>query len=52
MAVNRPVHARNPGPSWGFRFLLICDRILPEMLFKPLRVAGTWVAMLAMPAQR
>jgi predicted LPLAT superfamily acyltransferase len=44
--------ARNPGPSWGFRFLRGCDAVLPEWLFKPLRMAGTWVALAAMPAQR
>lgn len=43
---------RNPGPSWGFRFLRIADLALPEWLFRPLRAAGTWVAVLAMPRQR
>lgn len=43
---------RNPGPSWGYRFLRCCDRILPEVIFKPLRAMGTWVAMWGMPAQR
>jgi predicted LPLAT superfamily acyltransferase len=44
--------ARNPGPSWGYRFLRLCDRLLPEVIFKPLRAIGTWVAMLGMPAER
>jgi predicted LPLAT superfamily acyltransferase len=52
MAVKPPAEPRNPGPSWGFRFLRLCDRVLPEALFRPLRSAGTWVAVLAMPLQR
>jgi len=44
--------ARNPGPSGGYRFLRLCDRALPEFIFRPLRALGTTVAMLAMPAQR
>lgn len=44
--------ARNPGPSWGYRFLCACDAILPEFLFRPARMLGTWVAMANMPAQR
>jgi predicted LPLAT superfamily acyltransferase len=43
---------RNPGPSWGYRFLRLADRALPEALFRPLRAAGTWVAVAAMPRQR
>jgi predicted LPLAT superfamily acyltransferase len=43
---------RNPGPSWGYRFLRIADRALPEGLFRPLRAAGTWAAVLVMPRQR
>ncbi len=43
---------RNPGPGWGYRFLLGCDRWLPEWLFRPLRAAGTAIACLGMPAQR
>jgi predicted LPLAT superfamily acyltransferase len=43
---------RNPGPSWGYRFLRLCDRFLPEALFLRLRSAGTWIAVLAMPSQR
>ena len=44
------VSARNPGPSWGYRFL--CARIIPEVIFKPMRMGGTWVALAGMPAQR
>lgn len=43
---------RNPGPSWGFRFIVACDRALPEFLFFPARWLGTWVAVALMPAQR
>jgi predicted LPLAT superfamily acyltransferase len=43
---------RNPGPSWGYRFLRLADRVLPEGIFLPLRAAGTWTAVLAMPRQR
>ena len=51
MAVN-VAQARNPGPSWGFRFIVACDRVLPEFLFFPARWLGTWVAVALMPAQR
>lgn len=43
---------RNPGPSWGYRFLRLCDRVLPEFIFRPLRAVGTAVALANMPAQR
>jgi len=43
---------RNPGPSWGFQAVRHCGRLLPEAVFAPLRSAGTWVAVLAMPGQR
>ena len=44
--------ARNPGPSWGVRFLCTCDAVLPEFMFRPLRQVGTWVAMASMPVER
>jgi predicted LPLAT superfamily acyltransferase len=44
--------ARNPGPSWGYRFLCACDAIVPEFIFRPVRKLGTWVALANMPAQR
>ncbi len=47
-----PPAARNPGPSWGYRFIRLLDRVLPEFLFRPLRAAGTWVSLALMPAQR
>jgi predicted LPLAT superfamily acyltransferase len=43
---------RNPGPSWGYHFLRLADRVLPEPLFRRLRAAGTWAAVGAMPLQR
>lgn len=43
---------RNPGPDWGYGFLLWCDRLLPEAVFRPLRAAGTLVALAFMPAER
>jgi predicted LPLAT superfamily acyltransferase len=43
---------RNPGPSWGYRFICTCDAVLPEFLFRPLRQLGTWVALALMPVQR
>ncbi len=43
---------RNPGPSWGYRFLQQCDRIVPECIFRPARAIGTWVALANMPGQR
>jgi len=43
---------RNPGPSWGYQFLRIADRILPEFIFRPMRGIGTAVAMVGMPAER
>jgi len=43
---------RNPGPSWGFQFLRISDRVLPEVVYRPIRALGTAIAMAGMPAQR
>ena len=43
---------RNPGPSWGYRFIRLCDATLPEALFRPLRQGGTWTAVLLMQRQR
>jgi predicted LPLAT superfamily acyltransferase len=44
--------ARNPGPSWGYRFLRGCDGVLPEAIFRPLRGIGTAIAVTGMPDQR
>lgn len=46
-----PTLPRNPGPKWGFRFLLGIQR-LPMWLIRPLLAAGTWVAVARMPVQR
>jgi predicted LPLAT superfamily acyltransferase len=51
-AVAAPAARRNPGPSWGYRFLRLLDLALPEAAFRPLRSAGTWCAVAAMPEQR
>ncbi|MDO8541455.1 MAG: hypothetical protein Q7S40_13535 [Opitutaceae bacterium] len=42
---------RNPGPTWGFRFLLAVQR-LPRPLLRPLLMAGTAVAVGLMPVER
>lgn len=47
-----PLTRRNPGPSWGFQFLRLCDWILPEFLYRPARALGTAVAVVLMPEQR
>jgi predicted LPLAT superfamily acyltransferase len=44
--------SRNPGPTWGYRFLRLCHRWLPGFVFRRLRAAGTWAAVLVMPRQR
>jgi predicted LPLAT superfamily acyltransferase len=44
--------ARNPGPGWGYQFLRITDKIVPEVIFRPLRAIGTAIAVAGMPAQR
>ena len=43
---------RNPGPSWGYGFLLWAERWWPRWLFRPMLMAGTWVGLAFMPAQR
>jgi predicted LPLAT superfamily acyltransferase len=53
VSISAAGHAtRNPGPSWGYRFLRGCDRVLPEAVFRPLRGIGTAIAMAGMPDQR
>ena len=44
--------ARNPGPSWGYGFLRLADRVLPEFIYAPIRLVGTWIALINMPGQR
>lgn len=48
----KPRRPRNPGPSWGYQFLRLCDRSVPEALFRPTRALGTWIALAFMPQQR
>jgi predicted LPLAT superfamily acyltransferase len=53
MASSSPeLSPRNPGPSWGYRFMCACDRFVPEFIFKPARAFGTWVALANMREQR
>jgi predicted LPLAT superfamily acyltransferase len=47
-----PVLLRNPGPSWGYGFLLWAERWWPRWFFRPLLMAGTWVGVACMPGQR
>ena len=51
--MNPPATApRNPGPSWGYAFLLGAERWTPPWLFRPVLMAGTAVGLAGMPAQR
>ncbi|MES1194973.1 MAG: hypothetical protein ABUL65_03700, partial [Opitutus sp.] len=43
---------RNPGPSWGFGFLSWAEQSWPRWFFRPVLMAGTWVGLAFMPAQR
>lgn len=53
MVVSAPVPSpRNPGPSWGFGFLLWAERWWPRWFFRPLLMIGTWIGLAFMPAQR
>ena len=47
-----PTLSRNLGPDWGCGFILWAERWWPGWLFRPLLMAGTWVAVGLMPAQR
>lgn len=47
-----PERPRNPGPSWGYRFLTTLDRLLPPPLMRAALRGGTWFALPGMPAQR
>jgi|CZKI01.1.fsa_nt_gi predicted LPLAT superfamily acyltransferase len=42
----------NPGPSWGYSFLLWAERWWPRWFFRLMLMAGTWVGVALMPAQR
>ena len=43
---------RNPGPSWGFGFVLWAARRWPRRIFRAVLAAGTWVAVAVMPRER
>ncbi len=43
---------RNPGPNWGFAFLLWAERTWPAWFFRSVLKLGTWVALPFMPVQR
>ena len=43
---------RNPGPNWGFGFLLWAEHWWPNWIFRPALMAGTWIGLAFMPAQR
>ena len=43
---------RNPGPSWGYGFLLWAERWWPRWFFQFMLRVGTWVGFAFMPVQR
>lgn len=47
-----PIVSRNPGPSWGYGFLLWAERWWPRWFFRPMLMIGTWVGFAFMPVQR
>src|SRR3954464_5378517 len=47
-----PPSLRNPGPSWGYSFLLWAERWWPRWFFRPVLMAGTWIGLACMPARR
>lgn len=48
----RSTLSRNPGPSWGYGFLLWAERSCPGWFFRPLLMAGAGAAIAFMPMQR
>jgi predicted LPLAT superfamily acyltransferase len=52
MSTSTPASRSNPGPVWGYRFLLAFERWAPRWLFRPVLMAGTWVGLAFMPQQR
>jgi predicted LPLAT superfamily acyltransferase len=52
MSATGPSPRSNPGPVWGYRFLLGFERWSPSWFFRPVLMAGTWVGLAFMPAQR
>ncbi len=51
MKPGRPA-PRNPGPGWGYGFLLWAERWWPRWIFRPGLMAGTWIGLACMPVQR
>jgi predicted LPLAT superfamily acyltransferase len=47
-----PEARRNPGPNWGYRFMLWLEQWWPRWIFQPALMAGTWVGVATMPSQR
>ncbi len=43
---------RNPGPSWGYGFLLWAERWWPRWFFQFMLKVGTWVGFAFMPVPR
>lgn len=43
---------RNPGPSWGYGFLVWAERWWPRWFFQFMLRVGTWVGFVFMPVQR
>ena len=52
MNAMQPAVPRNPGPSWGYGFLLWAERWWPRWFFQFMLRVGTWVAFAFMPVQR
>lgn len=44
--------SRNPGPSWGYAFIVGVARLLPRRLFQALLWLGSAIGWAVMPAQR
>jgi len=44
--------ARNPGPTWGYAFLSWAEQWWPRWIFRPALMAGTWIGLAGLPAQR
>jgi predicted LPLAT superfamily acyltransferase len=51
MSASSPTR-RNPGPPWGYAFLLWAERWWPRWIFRPALMAGTWAGLAFMPVQR
>lgn len=47
-----PPAGRNPGPNWGYRALILCERWMPGPVFRVAFWLGTQVGTLSMPRQR